>query len=593
VGIQLTETVLRDAQQSLLAGRLRNADILPAVEQLDRVGYAALDAWGGATFAACVRDLQEDPWARLREIKNRLQHTPVQMLLRGQALVGRQHYADDVVQLFVERAAAGGVDVFRIYDPLNDVRNLRVAIQAAKTAKRAVQGALIYTQSPVHSARGFAALAGELVEMGCDSICVVDPSGVLGPGPARELIGVIRATTDRPLHLNANCTSGLAPITYLAAVEAGVQGLDTALSAMAWGASQPATETVAVMLAGSPSDPKLDLELLSEINHYFDQVHERYHDILDAVVYRNDINILRYQLPAAQLAEVLAELKVQKATDRIESVLQELPRVRQDMGFPPLAAPITDIVGQQAVLNVLGGKLYGTITPALRDYCRGLLGRPPGPIDPGLMRAAIGKEEAITIRPAELIAPQLEGARVAMRRQGLKPDRPEDLLTFLMVPDAPVKAPVKTPARAPKAAKAPAVSKAAVSPAAEPPPLTPVAAAPAVRVQQFQVEVDGETFQVKVHDAAATAGTLPAPHAAPAVPAVASGDGVIKAPMQGLVFKVKVKAGDAVKLGEVILILEAMKMQNDIVATAAGTVKAVHVQEGAVVSQDDPLVTVA
>ncbi len=585
VGLQLTETVLRDAQQSLFGGRMRTADMLPVLEQLDRVGYGALDAWGGGTYEACLRYLGEDPWTRLRELKSRLRRTPLQMLLRGQALVGRQHCADEVVRLFIERAAALGVDIFRIYDPLNDLRNLVVPVQSAKAAKRLVQGALIYSESPVHSLPRFAAQARELAALGCDAICLVDPSGLLVPATVRALIRLVRESTDLPLHFNANCTSGLAPMAYLVAVEAGAQGLDTALSSVAWGASQPATETIAVMLAGSPQDPKLDLELLSEINHYFDTRLERYHDVLDPIVYRNDIGIVRYQLPATQLAEVLATLRARHAADRLPEVLKEVPRVRQDMGYPPLAAPITDIVTEQAVLNVVGPRRYTAIAPALRDYCRGLFGRPPGPLDDALREAAIGSEEAITIRPADLMGHQLDEVRAAMRRAGMRTQRPEDVLSFLLVPEAGGVVPPSKPASAPKAGT-PLARPAEPAPA-EPGPSPPgalglPAAGSKAPAHEYTVEVDGEIFRVRVH------GPAPAPVAAPT-----AGDGTVKAPMQGLVFKVNVKQGDRVRLGDVILILEAMKMQNDIVATTGGIVHAVHVQEGAVVALDDPLVTIA
>ncbi len=592
--VQLTETVLRDAQQSLFAGRLRTADMLPAVERLDRVGYGALDAWGGATFESCIRYLHEDPWARLRGLKERARKTPLQMLLRGQALVGRQHFADDVVQLFIERAAADGVDIFRIYDPLNDLRNVQVAVRVAKASKGRVQGALIYTESPVHSPANFAALAGDLAVMGCDSIALVDPSGLLRPGTVRELIRLIHKSTPLPLHFNANCTSGLAPIAYLAAVEAGAAGLDTALSSLAWGASQPATETIAMMLAGSSQDPRLDLDLVSEINHYFDALHERYHDVLDPVVYRNDIDILRYQLPATELAAVLGELRARNAPDRAPDVLKELPRLRADMGYPPLAAPVSAIVGEQAVLNVLAPRRYATIAPALRDYCRGLLGRPPGPVEPALMRAAIGNEEPITIRPADLISPQLDGARVTLRRQGAKVEGPEGLLRFLMVPgeerkEAPAgKAVPRTRATSPRAEPPrPAPAPRPAPPATPAAPPTPAGLATS---QEYTVEVDGEVFTVRIHSAAQN----PPATASGARPAAAgsTGDGTITAPMQGLVSRVKVKAGDMVKLGDVVLILEAMKMQNDIVAPTSGMVRAVHVQEGAVVAQDEPLITI-
>jgi len=594
VPVQLTETVLRDAQQSLFAGRMRTADMLPAVERLDRVGYGALDAWGGATFESCVRYLGEDPWARLRGLKERARKTPLQMLLRGQALVGRQHFADDVVQLFIERAAAGGVDIFRIYDPLNDLRNVQAGIRVARARKGRVQGALIYTESPVHSPAYFAALAGELAAMGCDSIAMVDPSGLLRPGTVRELIRLVRNATPLPLHFNANCTSGLAPIAYLAAVEAGAAGLDTALSSMAWGASQPATETIAKMLAGSSQDPRLDLDLVGEINQYFDALHERYHEVLDPVVYRNDINILRYHLPVTQLAVVLGELRARNAVDRAPDVLKELPRLRADMGYPPLASPVSDIIGEQAVLNVLASPRYSTIVPALRDYCRGLLGRPPGAIEPALMRAAIGNEEPITIRPADLISPQLDAARATLRRRGVKPEGPDGVLRFLMIPDEePKEAPV---AKAAPRARAPASRAQPPRPAPAPPP--PAAASPSPPApaagREYTVEVDGEVFKVRIHGQAAAPASSPPAATGPAGPADAAsaGDGTITAPMQGLVSRVKVKPGDRVKLGDVVLILEAMKMQNDIIATTSGMVRAVHVQEGAVVAQDEPLITI-
>jgi pyruvate carboxylase subunit B len=583
--VLITETVLRDAQQCLIQGRLKLQHVLPIGETLDSIGYEALDAWGGGTFAASVKLLQEDPFQRLRAIRGVVKKTPLQMLIRGQTLVVGQHQPDDVVRGFIETAAEAGIAAVRMFDPLNDLRNLEVPIAAAKKAKTRVIGALVYSPSPYQDRKQMARAARRLKELGCHVIGIEDVGGILAPDAARELVHALREATHLPISIHAHATTALAPITYFAAAEAGATSIDTALSSMAWGSSQPATETMVASFRHTPFDTRLDLKLLGQANRYFDELHDEYEPYQDPISFRNDIYVLDHQLPTPVLADLTRALQERNALDRYDRLLQELVTVRAETGYPPMAAPINRIIANQALANTLNDRRYEVIEQPFRDYVKGLYGAPPGDIDPTVKLRALGSSDPITMRPADLLEPALDAARREMRRQGLPTEGLDQVLLYVLFPDD---APgiLKPELRA--AEPAPGPPPAAARPAEPEPAATPgPAAADADGAREFTVEVDGEAYHVRVRGGAGTA--TPAA-IAPARPI--SGDGLVQAPMQGMVVKVKVVPGDAVKLGDVVVVLEAMKMQNDIAASTSGTVRDVYVKEGAIVAANDPLLTI-
>lgn len=404
--VKITETVLRDAHQSLLATRMRTTDMLPVVDKLDEVGYFSLEMWGGATFDTCIRYLNEDPWERLRELKSRMKNTPAQMLLRGQNLVGYRHYSDDVVDKFVTKAHENGIDIFRIFDAVNDIRNMQKAIEVAKREGAHVQGTICYTISPVHTIDKYVEFAKELEQMDCDSLCIKDMAGLLSPNNARMLIEALKKETSLPVALHCHCTSGMAPMSYMAACEAGVDILDTALSPLSWGTSQPPSESTVSGLEGTPYDTGLDLKLMTEAAQYFRKLKSKYQCILDPISEQIDTNVLLYQIPGGMLSNLVSQLKEQNALDKYEDVLEEMPRVRAELGYPPLVTPTSQIVGTQAVLNVLMGERYKVIPKEVKDYVRGLYGRPPKPISEDMVARIIEDEEPITVRPADLLEPE-------------------------------------------------------------------------------------------------------------------------------------------------------------------------------------------
>ncbi|HBT48742.1 MAG: Pyruvate carboxylase, C-terminal domain/subunit [Caldanaerobacter subterraneus] len=430
--VKITETVLRDAHQSLMATRMTTEEMLPIAEKLDKVGYHSLEVWGGATFDACLRFLNEDPWERLRELKKRIKNTPLQMLLRGQNLVGYRHYPDDIVEKFIEKAVANGIDIIRIFDALNDVRNLEVAIKATKRVGAHAQGTLVYTISPVHTIDHYIRVAKELVELGVDSICIKDMSGILSPYVAYELVKRLKETVNVPIQLHSHYTSGMASMTYLKAIEAGVDAIDTAISPLALGTSQPATETMVAALKGTQYDTGLDLELLSEIASYFKEVkRNHYKETEFSMVMGVDTDVLVYQVPGGMLSNLIAQLKEQKALDKYEEVLKEIPKVREDLGYPPLVTPMSQMVGTQAVLNVITGERYKMVPKEVKDYVKGLYGRPPAPISEEVKRKIIGDEETIKVRPADLLKPQFEEAKEEIKEYY---EQEEDVLTYVLFP---------------------------------------------------------------------------------------------------------------------------------------------------------------
>jgi oxaloacetate decarboxylase alpha subunit len=432
-GVKITETVLRDAHQSLIATRMKIDDMLPILEKLDKVGYHSLEAWGGATFDACLRFLNEDPWERLRKIKAVAKNTKLQMLLRGQNLLGYRNYADDVVEYFVQKAVANGMDIIRIFDALNDPRNIETAIKACKREGGHAQGCICYTISPFHNIQLFAEDAKRLESMGADSICIKDMAGLLVPYQAYELVKALKASVKVPIQLHTHYTSGTASMTYLKAIEAGVDVVDCAISPMAMGTSQPPTEPLVASLKDTPYDTGLDLNLLSEIADYFRPLKEKYisSGLLDVKVMGVDVNTLIYQVPGGMLSNLVSQLKQSNALDKYEEVLKEVPRVREDFGFPPLVTPSSQIVGTQAVLNVLTGERYKMVPKESKGVVKGEYGKTPAPVNPEVQKKILGDEEPITCRPADLLEPELDKIREQIKDYI---EQDEDVLSYALFP---------------------------------------------------------------------------------------------------------------------------------------------------------------
>jgi pyruvate carboxylase subunit B len=592
--VSLVDTTFRDAQQSLLGGNLRSDEIIPIAAKMDKIGFAAMEAFGGATFETQLRS-HEDPWEFVRKLRKVTPNTPIQALIRGQNLVAKRNFADDVVQLFIKHSVKCGVDVFRVFDPLNDLRNMEAAIGAALKAKKKVQGALSYAISPAHNIELWGSLAKGLAGMGCHEIVIKDTSGLLSPQATWELVTTLKSLVKIPIDIHSHCSSGMAPMAYMAGVEAGAEILDVAISPLAWGTSQPAAESVVAALHGGEYDTGLDLDTMWEVQQDVEDLKRRHIEHLSPFADRVDASILRYQMPGQMLEDIFHQLAAHDAGDRISEVMDEANRVRRELGYPPLVAPIRQVIATQAVYNVIGGERYATVTQELKDYLQGLYGRPPVPADHELRRLVLGREEPITIRPADLLEPQVENSRHQVRKMGFEPTD-DNVLIHLMFPSlAPEYLSGPPPKATDKPAPEPAVSTSAPvnsapaeTPAADPPP-APVSTA------EFDVEVDGEVFKVRVTGAGMT--VTPAAGAgsqgpASSPPAPRTGEGTVTAPMQGLIVKMPVKAGDVVKLGDVVAVLEAMKMQNDIVTTVAGKVSAIYVKEGDVVSPNQPLLAV-
>ena len=596
--VRLIDTTFRDAQQSLLGGNLRSEEIIPIAKKMDAIGFAAMEAFGGATFETQLRR-PEDPWDYLRKLRKATPNTPIQALIRGQNLVSKRNFADDVVELFIKHAAKLGVDVFRVFDPLNDLRNMESAIAAALKAKKRVQGALSYAVSPAHNLELWCSLAKGLSNMGCEEIVIKDTSGLLSPQATWELVTALRQTVKAPIDVHSHCSSGMAPMAYMAAVEAGAEVLDVAISPLAWGTSQPAAESVVAALQGGVYDTGLNLDTMWDVQHDVEELKRRHIEHLSPVADRVDASILRYQMPGQMLEDIYHQLgSHNNSGERISQVMEEANRVRRELGYPPLVAPIRQLIATQAVYNVTSGERYATVTQELKDYLQGLYGRPPVPADHELRRLVLGREEPITIRPADLLEPQVEAARQQVRKLGFPPTD-DNVLVHLMFPGL-VQEYVRGPRPAPgdgaapqpaaeAAAReatvgAPAAAAASVAPDPPPPPTA-----------EFEVEVEGEIFKVRVSGAGMTVAPSAkqgATASGPATPPAKAGEGTVTAPMQGLIVKLPVKAGDVVKLGDVVAVLEAMKMQNDIVTTVAGRVSQVYVKEGEVVSPNQPLLAI-
>jgi pyruvate carboxylase subunit B len=430
--IELTETVLRDAHQSLLATRMRTEDMLPIADKLDNLGFWSLEMWGGATFDTCLRYLKECPWERLRLLRRAMPNTRFQMLVRGQNIVGYHNYPDDIVERFIEKSAENGIDVFRIFDAMNDVRNMKTAIAAALKAGKLVEGTICYTISPVHSVDYFLRLGERLAELGVQIICLKDMGGLLAPYAAYEIIKGLKSRIPLPLHLHSHSTAGLAPMTYMMAIEAGADILDTALSPLSQGTSQPATEAVVAALRGTVHDTGLDLKRLAEVADYFYTVRKKYAAFESPVNNQVKADILISQIPGGMLSNLVAQLRQQKAEDKLEAILAEVPAVRKDLGYPPLVTPTSQICGSQAALNVMMGKRYSVVATETKNYVMGLYGEPPGPISPEIRQKVLGKKQPITGRPADLLEPGLEKAREEI---GSLAQTDEDVLSYALFPE--------------------------------------------------------------------------------------------------------------------------------------------------------------
>ena len=565
--VRFTETALRDAHQSLLATRMRTRDMVPIAEEMDKIGYFSVEAWGGATFDTCIRYLNEDPWERLRQLKSEFNNTPIQMLLRGQNLVGYKHYPDDIVTKFVEKSYENGVDVFRVFDALNDIRNMEKAIKVAKSQGAHVQGTISYTISPVHTLDDFVDLAKDLEALDCDSVSIKDMAGLITPNAAYELVSKLKEETDLLVDLHCHCTSGMTPISYYAACQAGVDILDTAISPLSWGTSQPPTESMVAALQNTPFDTGLDLKSLANIKKYFDQIKEKYLGILDPISESIDADVLLYQIPGGMLSNLISQLKEQNALDRYTDVLDEMPRVRKDMGYPPLVTPTSQIVGIQAVMNVLGGERYKNVSNEVKEYMKGMYGKPPAPVNSEISKKIIGDEEVITCRPADLLEPEFDKFKQEGEKEGfVKSD--EDALTYALYPPI-----------APKFLKGEAQEEELAQPYV-------LDENEGIGIPtEYNVEVDGDIFEVKimptgfmeVNDMGEVQKAIP---------------GAVTSAIQGMVIKLNVNIGDKVTKGSTICVIEAMKMENDIQSEVDGVVKDIFVEPGDAVSIGDTLMVI-
>jgi oxaloacetate decarboxylase alpha subunit len=592
--IKMAELVLRDAHQSLFATRLRLDDMLPIAHELDDIGYWSLEAWGGATFDSCIRFLGEDPWVRLRELKKACPKTPLQMLLRGQNLLGYRHYADDVVERFVERCVANGMDVFRVFDALNDPRNMKAALQAVRKFGGHAQGTLSYTTSPVHTMQTWLDTTEQLLEIGIDSLVIKDMSGILNPMAAADLVREIKKRFDVELHLHCHSTTGMAEMALLKAVEAGVDGIDTAISSMSGTYGHPATESMVATLQGTEYDTGLDIPRLEKIAAYFRNVRKKYAKF-EGQLRGVDSRILVAQVPGGMLTNLENQLKQQNASDKLDLVLEEIPRVRKDLGYIPLVTPTSQIVGTQSVINVLTGERYKTIAKETAGILKGEYGKTPAPVDSALQARVLEGAAPVTDRPADHIAPEIAKIEAEVAEQAkakgvkLSDNAVDDALIVALFPQIAWKflenrnnpaAFEPAPTGNESAVENKPVSKAA-----------PSASGSAV----YTVELEGKAFVVKVSeggDISHVATT--APQAVPqAAPAPATGGTPVTAPMAGNIWKVVATEGQTVAAGDVLFILEAMKMETEVKAAQAGTVRGICVKAGDAVAVGDTVMTLA
>ena len=583
----ITDVVLRDAHQSILATRVRLEDMLPIAPKLDQVGFWSVESWGGATFDACIRYLGEDPWERIRELKKAMPNTRQQMLLRGQNLLGYRHYADDVVEKFVERAAFNGVDVFRVFDAMNDPRNLQTALKAVKQVGKHAQGTISYTTSPVHTLDMWVDLAKQIEDMGADSVAIKDMAGILNPYTAFELVTRLKATLSIPIHMQCHATAGLSTAAILKAVEAGIDNVDTAISSLSMTYGHSPTESVVAIFQGSERDTGLNLELLEEIAAYFREVRKKYAKF-EGNLKGVDSRILVAQVPGGMLTNMEGQLKEQGAQDKFDEVLAEIPRVREDLGFIPLVTPTSQIVGTQAVINVLTGERYKSITKETAGVLKGEYGAAPAPFNKELQARVLDGAEAITCRPADLLDAEMDKLTAELqglaKEKGIKlaKDEIDDVLTYALFPQIGLKF---LENRGNPAAFEP-VPTGNEAPARE-----------AGKPEVYTVEVSGKSFVVQVNEGGDIEGIKPVGgsvgSAAASVPTAPIGAGEPQAaPLAGNIFKVLVQPGQIVEEGHLLIILEAMKMEAEIRAFKAGTIGAVNVKVGDAVAVGDSLLTI-
>ncbi|WP_439107172.1 sodium-extruding oxaloacetate decarboxylase subunit alpha [Congregibacter sp.] len=590
----ITELVLRDAHQSLFATRMRLDDMLPIAAELDAVGFWSMESWGGATFDACIRYLGEDPWDRIRELKKAMPNTPQQMLLRGQNLLGYRHYADDVVEKFVERAATNGVDVFRVFDAMNDMRNIEVALQAVKNQGKHAQGTIAYTLSPVHDIDGWVDQGRRIEDMGADSIAIKDMAGLLRPYVGFELVTRLKAACSIPIHMQCHATTGLSTATNLKCIEAGIDNIDTAVSSMSMTYGHSPTEALVAILEGTDRDTDLDLVALERIAGYFRDVRKKYAKF-EGSLRGVDSRILVAQVPGGMLTNMENQLREQNAEDRLGEVLEEIPAVREDLGFIPLVTPTSQIVGSQAVLNVLTGERYKSITRETAGVLKGEYGVTPAAVNTELQARVLEGKEVITCRPADLLEPEMEALQAELRSLAadknirLAPGEGEvdDALTYALFPQVGLRFLDK---RGDASAFEPAPgNEPPVEPAAAPAP-APSSASPS-DADVYTVSVSGQRFVVEVAEGGDVSGVqAAAPVSAPvAVPGPAGNAEAVSAPLAGNIVSVAVSLGDVVEAGDVVVMLEAMKMETEVRAPKGGTVTQIIVSAGDAVAVGDAL----
>ncbi len=607
--LAISELALRDGHQSLLATRMRLDDMLPICEKLDAVGFWSIEAWGGATFDTCLRYLKEDPWIRLRELKRAIPNTPLQMLLRGQNLLGYRHYADDVVIKFVDMACANGVDIFRIFDAMNDPRNVRVAITQVKKNGRHAEGAICYTVSPVHTLEYFVDLSKRFEDMGCDTLAIKDMAGLLTPRAVRELVLALKREVSIPLHLHSHATAGLAEIVEWEAVHAGCDIIDTAISPLAGGTSHAPTEAMVAAFAGTAFDTELNLGLLQNIAAYFRDVRKKYARF-ESDSTGVDTRVQVNQIPGGMISNLAHQLKEQGALGRMDEVMDEVPRVRTDFGYPPLVTPTSQIVGTQAVLNIISGKKYKVITNETRAYLKGMYGRPLGKVNEDVRRLALGDEDVVDTRPADLIEPELDALT---REVGDKANSVEDVLSYALFPAIALDffEERATGIFKPEPLEAPII-QASSEPAA--PPLAPTEFNLTIHGEDYHISIEGtghksadvRPFYVKVDhvleevmvetltEVVPTAdGTIDVRKASRgSLRPKASSDSDVTTPMPGRIVAIHARAGQQVGAGDTVLVVEAMKMENPVHAPVSGTIKTIHVSVGDNVNPDECLMEI-
>ncbi|WP_202940998.1 sodium-extruding oxaloacetate decarboxylase subunit alpha [Alteromonas macleodii] len=599
--LALTELVLRDAHQSLLATRMRIEDMLPIAEKLDKAGFWSVESWGGATFDACIRYLGEDPWERIRKLKAAMPNTKQQMLLRGQNLLGYRHYADDVVTRFVERAHESGVDVFRIFDAMNDIRNLKTAIKATIDSGAHAQGTISYTVSPVHNLKLWLEMAKQLEDLGVHSICVKDMAGLLKPYECEALITGLKETVDVPIAMQCHATTGLSTATYQKAIDAGIDMLDTAISSMSMTYGHSATETMVSIVEGTERDTGISLPELEDIASYFRDVRKKYSKF-EGSLKGVDARILLAQVPGGMLTNMESQLKEQGAEDKFEEVLKEIPRVREDLGFIPLVTPTSQIVGTQSVLNVLTGERYKSITKETAGVLKGEYGATAAPVNKELQARVLDGAEPVTCRPADNIAPELDTLskeldELAEKKQlSLSDDKIDDVLTYALFPQIGLKF-IENRGNSDAFEPAPSAQESQSLSAPKPAEAKPNSQG-ATASETYDVNVDGKVYRVEVAPSGTLTSVTPASGSQTqaesqtnsAAPSDSTASQSIDAPLAGNVFKVLVRNGDSVLEGDVVMILEAMKMETEIRSAYTGTVTDITVSEGDAVTSGQPLI---